>query len=417
MNGRGRLAAPLSAVHASDGEAEEGSTLTRLLALFLAMVLATAWPAVAADALHSTGDVQLLHDAWTFKDGAPENIFALAQTNDGFLWLGTPKGLFRFDGTRFEPFHSPLGSHLASTNITALYAPPSGGLWVGYQFGGTSFVDHAVVTNYSGEATGSRTVYGFAEDRAGAVWATSAGGLMRFDGKRWQSIGAEWNVPAGSAYEVALDPNGTLWLLATDKLLRLDTTRNRFLTIREGVVGQSFARNVEGFLWTTEEGTLRPVLTQGFGFLINRSAIVWASEDGHLVRRLSRDDGLTAGRLVEAYDFAVFAAAVHVDREGNIWLGGSNGLHRFYYTPLNRLDLPTSLGDFAVVADTQGAVWVGSSLGHLYRASREKIEDLSRLTEEVSCAYPRRRRHPLVRRDADALARHERPPHAYRDPG
>ena len=357
------------------------------LLLLLLTIGAIICPAAPADASQSSGDVQLLHDAWTFKDGAPENIFALAQTDDGFLWLGTPKGLFRFDGTRFELFHSPLGSRLASTNITALYAPPSGGLWVGYQFGGTSFLDRGVVTNYGGEATASRTVYGFAEDRAGAVWATSAGGLMRFDGKRWQGIGAEWNVPAGSAYEVAIDPTGTLWLLAAGALLKLDVTHSRFLIVQEGVVGQSFARNVDGFLWTPDAGTLRPVLTGGFGFLIDRAGILWAWEDGHLARRLSGAGAFTAGRLVEAYDFAVFAAAVHVDREGNIWLGGSNGLHRFYYTPLNRLDLPTAVGDFAVVADTQGALWVGSFLGQLYRASHERIESLSRLTEEVSCAY------------------------------
>src|SRR5678815_4860017 len=98
------------------------------------------WPSADAYAARSNDDLQLLHDAWTFKDGAPENIYALAQTTDGFLWLGTPKGLFRFDGTRFELFRSAFGTHLASTSITALYAPASGGLWIGYQFGGTCFV-------------------------------------------------------------------------------------------------------------------------------------------------------------------------------------------------------------------------------------------------------------------------------------
>jgi len=129
-----------------------GGTLVVLLAM------PVVWPPADACAAVPTDDVQLLHDVWTFKDGAPENIYALAQTTDGFLWLGTPKGLFRFDGTRFEPFHSSFGGHLASTSITGLYAPASGGLWIGYQFGGTSFVDHAIVTNYGGEATRSRTV-------------------------------------------------------------------------------------------------------------------------------------------------------------------------------------------------------------------------------------------------------------------
>jgi len=40
--------------------------------------------------------LQVGHDSWTFKEGAPANVEALAQTSDGFLWLGTGGGLFRF---------------------------------------------------------------------------------------------------------------------------------------------------------------------------------------------------------------------------------------------------------------------------------------------------------------------------------
>ena len=68
-------------------------------------------------------NLQVGHDSWTFKEGAPAEVTCLAQTNDGFLWLGGPNGLFRFDGTRFEPFSSPSGDRLLSTNLFALFAP------------------------------------------------------------------------------------------------------------------------------------------------------------------------------------------------------------------------------------------------------------------------------------------------------
>jgi len=45
---------------------------------------------------------QLRHDRWTADDGAPAQIFSLAQTPDGLLWLGSRQGLYRFDGVRFE---------------------------------------------------------------------------------------------------------------------------------------------------------------------------------------------------------------------------------------------------------------------------------------------------------------------------
>ena len=48
--------------------------------------------------------VPLVHESWTFRDGAPEVTTALAQTEDGYLWVGAPAGLFRFDGVRFELF-------------------------------------------------------------------------------------------------------------------------------------------------------------------------------------------------------------------------------------------------------------------------------------------------------------------------
>jgi hypothetical protein len=39
-----------------------------------------------------SANLQVGHDSWTFKEGAPENVIALAQTNDGFLWRGNETG-------------------------------------------------------------------------------------------------------------------------------------------------------------------------------------------------------------------------------------------------------------------------------------------------------------------------------------
>src|SRR3954451_19169066 len=83
---------------------------------------------------------RIIHESWTFKDGAPGSIQSLAQTSDGYLWLGTLSGLFRFDGSRFERFGSGDGDPLTWTSIPALFAPTTGGLWIGYAYGGFSFL-------------------------------------------------------------------------------------------------------------------------------------------------------------------------------------------------------------------------------------------------------------------------------------
>ncbi len=153
---------------------------------------------------------RIIHESWTFKNGAPEGVNALAQTADGFLWLGAPAGLLRFDGVRFEPFRSPFGDQLLSTYVFALFAPPTGGLWVGYAFGGFSFIKNGRVTNFAHD-TGS--VYSFAQDKNEVVWAGTGGGLWRFDGSAWQHITAAWNAPVVNVCQVRFDHDGALWVL------------------------------------------------------------------------------------------------------------------------------------------------------------------------------------------------------------
>jgi ligand-binding sensor domain-containing protein len=67
---------------------------------------------------------QLYHTSWTNQDGAPGEVHALAQTSDGYLWLGTPRGLFRFDGVRFEHYESRPRPTFAQSNITCLWIIP-----------------------------------------------------------------------------------------------------------------------------------------------------------------------------------------------------------------------------------------------------------------------------------------------------
>ncbi|WP_286772875.1 two-component regulator propeller domain-containing protein, partial [Sphingomonas sp. 66-10] len=78
---------------------------------------------------------QLFHSAWTIKDGAPPDIWALAQSHDGYLWLGTGAGLYRFDGVRFEKVRLAPGNRMPSANINALYVDPAGDLWIGFEAG------------------------------------------------------------------------------------------------------------------------------------------------------------------------------------------------------------------------------------------------------------------------------------------
>jgi len=349
-------------------------------------------------------NVQVGHDFWTFKEGAPADVACLAQTNDGFLWLGGTNGLFRFDGTRFEPFSSPFGDRLLSTDLYSLFGPPSGGLWIGYKFGGFSFLDKGRVTNYASE-TGS--VYGFAQDRDGIVWAGTSTGLWRFDHSGWQHIAVAWNAPAGRFYNIGFDSEGILWALVggfespKDLIYLIPGTRH-FKT-----AGRNLP--VTGFTWEPDRTVLTapvaprvsdsgggsderprayPVTTKNLQ-MVDRNNSVWISPfDKPVVMRLPKDSlrdvqNKASTAISETYNINPFEMAELVDREGNIWFGDTRGLHRFFYTPLIRQEFPketSGASDFAVVADDNGAVWIsfGSSganvIADLYHVRDGKAE-------------------------------------------
>src|SRR5712671_2222304 len=169
------------------------ASVFHLVASLLPACLLSALPCSAGYAQHPPLTLaQFEHKAWTIRDGAPAYVSAIAQTADGFLWLGTSTGLYRFDGVRFEQFTGPPGQSLPSTNVSTLLALPDGTLWIGYRFGGASLLAGNRVANY-GEREGlpGGTVERFARDSTGVIWAAASRGLARLEGRQWRRISAE----------------------------------------------------------------------------------------------------------------------------------------------------------------------------------------------------------------------------------
>ena len=85
--------------------------------------------AVASDVFRLP--IQYTHTEWTDSPGLKGRVYSMAQTSDGYLWLGTEFGLVRFDGIRFIPSGPGVGPPLPSTIIWSLLAARDGSLWVG----------------------------------------------------------------------------------------------------------------------------------------------------------------------------------------------------------------------------------------------------------------------------------------------
>jgi ligand-binding sensor domain-containing protein len=103
--------------------------------LNLCLFLALACSCCAASGSDRT-IAQFAHTAWGPKDGAPSSVTSLAQTPDGYLWLGGTEGLFRFDGVIFEHYQPQSGGPFPVGSVSQLLALPNGDLWIVFRTGG-----------------------------------------------------------------------------------------------------------------------------------------------------------------------------------------------------------------------------------------------------------------------------------------
>src|SRR3984885_11909698 len=96
-----------------------------------------------ASSLNPSLDIsQYAQSAWTVRDGFFKGtVTSIAQTPDGYLWLGTEFGLLRFDGVRFVSWQPPAGEHLPDSFIRRLLAARDGRLWIGTNDGLASWKD------------------------------------------------------------------------------------------------------------------------------------------------------------------------------------------------------------------------------------------------------------------------------------
>jgi ligand-binding sensor domain-containing protein len=100
-----------------------------IFAIFLTMLL----PGVITR--RATAHTQVLqgyhHTAWTIENGRINSaVWAVQQAPNGFLWLTTPTGVFRFDGLRFEPVDEVTNGQVHNADVISVFLSSSGGVWL-----------------------------------------------------------------------------------------------------------------------------------------------------------------------------------------------------------------------------------------------------------------------------------------------
>ena len=131
------------------------------------------------------------HTMWTSEDGLGA-VFDIQQAADGYLWLTTSTGVFRFDGVRFQSVEEATNGAAPNREIHAVFLAASGGVWLKTRAAGLLFWKDGRLTTFTDRrCTPVLQMEGIAEDRDGSLWLQTSGGLFHMRGSACEQIGPE----------------------------------------------------------------------------------------------------------------------------------------------------------------------------------------------------------------------------------
>jgi ligand-binding sensor domain-containing protein/signal transduction histidine kinase len=330
-------------------------------------------PARAAQSPDATQS-QYTRTVWKVQDGLPEDtVQGLAETSDGYLWIGTTGGLTRFDGTRFvlyslsEP-HSP-----GVNSVFCLEPSRDGGLWIGTEGGGLLHLFKGQVRSYgAAEGLTDSFVRSVLEDRRGVVWVGTDSGLFQVMGDKVRRV----EMPAGmgplAVHVISEDRQNRIWI-GGSRLLSIKDGRQIFY----GLPGRYSSNRVKTVL-DTKDGTVWVGTVSGLERLSGQK-FERVPEIVGTVRTLKQtSDGTlwigTIGNGLWTYKDGVFSRLksllpdntvlkIFEDDSRQVWLGLQDGLVRLSRTPVREVPLPGgSDADFETISGNgNSSLWVVAS--------------------------------------------------------
>jgi len=371
----------------------KATTRLRLLAFLIVFLgLPKVGMAVTAD----TAITQYGHTAWRLEDGLFEGApRAIAQTRDGYMWIGTEAGVLRFDGVRFVPLDDLAGTALGLRGtVWSLLGASDGSLWIGgsshlYRWDGVTF------STFSGRLGRYDAIV---EDRSKGIWAVRERDMGEKEGALCRPAGGTILCSGGRAdlfygYTVAVDSSDAIWAATGRGLVRLlsgaFTTYpfpSRSLGSRQELDGVgALATDVHGGLWVGftlsgpglglehfQDGHFQHVGTAAFNgetlevnvLHAEKSGDLWIGTETQGILRMTGDN-------VERYDSKSGLSGDSVrqileDREGDLWVVTNKGIDRFReksvvtYSRAQGLSMDHSN---AALATRDGNVWSATHTG------------------------------------------------------
>ena len=325
--------------------------------------LAGVYFAVSASALDPTRTVsQYLHDSWGSERGlSGGSITAIAQTSDGYLWIGTDKGLVRFDGLNFHQFERAHPDPILIGPVRTLLVDASDNLWILLQNTQVLRYQNGNFELIRGETENGTTA--MARATSGAVLLSSlAEGTVTYSDNRFRSLSsaALLTDAAGVANSEASDQRATpfSWFdrLAApvaismaqtdDGKIWLGTERRGLFYLQEGRVSNTSKGRVD-----TKINCLLPL----------QNSELWVGTAKGLLRWNGKE--LTSAGVPSTL-LNLEVLSILRDRDSNIWVGTSRGLFRYNANGVSLLSTHETTGPVsALFEDREGNIWIGRRRG------------------------------------------------------
>jgi ligand-binding sensor domain-containing protein/signal transduction histidine kinase len=343
-----------------------------------------------------------LVDVWDTENGLPgSTVTAIAQTPDGYLWVGTYAGLARFDGVRFVTFDPANTPELSQPRVQGLYLDVNGTLWISTFRGGLTSYRNGVFRNelpdqaafdlhttlaasspklvtfvtQSGDVlqrdllatnahwqgvaapAGARPVFQCA-DREGRLWfLTRDGNILQFADGRFKDLPGNGGLAGKHINTLAADPRGPIWAGAENEIARLDGSQFEAMTPTNGAADirpRQLYPMWSGAMWVLDGDRFREMAGRK-----------WVAEIAEWRGLLGSAPGHETG--------------AHEDGDGGMWFNHyGNGL--FHITPdgqYQRLWTQNGLPNDRVGAWFQGrdgGIWVGMDYGGLARLRERRFQ-------------------------------------------
>jgi ligand-binding sensor domain-containing protein/signal transduction histidine kinase len=318
---------------------------------------------------------QYLQRIWQVRQGLPQSgIFAIHQTPDGYLWLGTPDGLVRFDGVRFTPPEDLDGLALPRMFVRQLADDSAGALWIATSNAGLYRLHNGTLARFSEhDGLPSDNLTCLFRGRQGDLWACTDRGLARIADGKIQAVGA------GEVLAGAQRKDGDIWIGGEGPSLRIwngaefSTVTLRSIPAYTRI--QAMLASADDSLWIgTTAGLVRLKNGQEQRFTklagLPNDSVLSLAEGGNASIWIGTDGGFSRWRNGDIESFLPrnglsqsTVASVYEDHEGSLWVGTKRGLNQF--VDRRTLPLTTSEGlpsddTGPVFQDSQGITWVGT---------------------------------------------------------